>query len=72
MYWKKEMKRTNVVINEKLIKKAIQLTGAKSMREAIDIALRTLVDKESLYRSIMKLRGKLEWEGDVQEVKATN
>lgn len=63
------MKRTNVVINERLLKKALHLTGAKSMREVIDIALKSLVDKESLYRSIMKLRGKLMWEGNLSAMR---
>lgn len=63
------MKRTNIVVNEKLLKKALRITGARSMREVIDIALKSLVDKESLYRSIMKLRGKLEWEGDLNTMR---
>jgi Arc/MetJ family transcription regulator len=60
-----EMSRTNIEIDDHLIKKAVQLTGAKSKREAVDIALRRLVEKGSLYRALRKLRGKLPWEGDV-------
>lgn len=43
----------------------MELTGARSKREVVDIALRRLVDKGRLYRSICKLQGKLDWEGDV-------
>ena len=39
--------------------------SARTKREVVDIALRRLVDKGSLYRSIRDLHGKLEWEGDV-------
>lgn len=34
------MARTNVVVDDRLIDEAVRLTGAKSKREAIDIALR--------------------------------
>jgi len=60
------MARTNINIDEALIRKAIRLTGARSKREAVDIALRRLVEKGSLYRSLRKARGKLAWKGDVR------
>ena len=59
------MGRTNIELDDELVEEAMELTGARSKREVVDIALRRLVDKGSLYRSIRKLRGKLEWEGDV-------
>jgi Arc/MetJ family transcription regulator len=64
------MARTNIEIDEKLIQKAIELTGAKSKREAVDVALRRLVEKGTLYSAIRKLRGKLPWEGDVAQWRA--
>lgn len=59
------MGRTNIEIDDALIEKARRLTGAKSKREAVDIALRRLVQKGSLYRALRRLRGKLAWDGDV-------
>jgi Arc/MetJ family transcription regulator len=59
------MGRTNIVIEDELIKKAIELTGAKSKREAVDIALRRLVASLAAYRALHKMRGKFHWEGDV-------
>ncbi len=59
------MGRTNIEIDDALVEKARRLTGAKSKREAVDIALRRLVQKGSLYRSLRRLRGKAVWEGDV-------
>ena len=59
------MARTNVVLDDRLIDEALRLTGAASKREAIDIALRALVARESAQRALRKLRGKLAWEGDV-------
>ncbi len=61
-----EMRRTKVEIDDALLQKAMRLTGVKSKREAVDIALRRLVRKGSLYRSLRRLRGKLAWEGDVR------
>jgi Arc/MetJ family transcription regulator len=60
------MGRTNIVIDDRLIDKAMRLTGAKSKREAVEIALRRLVDKSSVYAGLRALRGRLKWEGSVQ------
>ena len=59
------MARTNIEIDDAIIEEAIRLTGARTKKEIVDIALRRLVEKGSLYRSIRKLRGQLEWKGDV-------
>lgn len=37
--------RTNIVINDKLMKQAMKATGAKTKREAVDIALREVTRK---------------------------
>lgn len=60
------MGRTNIHIDDELIDKAMRMTGAKSKREAVDIALRRLVEKGTLYKAIRNLRGKLAWEGDIE------
>jgi Arc/MetJ family transcription regulator len=60
-----DMGRTNIDLDDKLLEKAMRLTGARTKREVVDIALRRLVDKGSLYRAALRLRGKLAWEGDV-------
>jgi Arc/MetJ family transcription regulator len=59
------MARTNIELDEELVEKAMRLTGARTKREVVDIALRRLVEKGSLYRALRRLRGKLEWDGDV-------
>jgi Arc/MetJ family transcription regulator len=61
-----QVARTNIDIDEKLIQKAIKLTGARSKREAVEIALRRLVEKGTLYSAIRKLKGKFEWSGDLE------
>jgi Arc/MetJ family transcription regulator len=47
----------------------MRLTGASSKREAVEIALRRLVEKGTLYRAIRRLRGKLSWEGDISALR---
>ena len=59
------MGRTNIEIDEALVERAMRLTGARSKREAVDIALRRLVQKGTLYRALRRLRGRLPWEGNV-------
>jgi Arc/MetJ family transcription regulator len=58
--------RTNIVLDDKLVKRAQKLTGIKTKREVVHEALRTLV----LLREqgeIRSLRGKLKWEGDLDQ-----
>ena len=59
------MGRTTIEIDDDLVERAMRLTGARTKREVVNIALRRLVEKGSLYRSIRRLRGKLAWEGDI-------
>lgn len=59
------MGRTNIELDEKLVEQAMRLTGAHTKREVVNIALRRLVEKGSLYRAVRRLKGKLAWEGDV-------
>lgn len=59
------MARTNIEIDAGLVEKAMRLTGATTKREVVDLALRRLVEKGTLYRALRRLRGRLSWEGDV-------
>lgn len=62
--------RTNVVLDEKLVKEAMKLTGKKTKRELIDYALHELVKRQKRL-ALLDLRGKLKWEGDLDAMKAT-
>jgi len=52
------MKRTTIVIDEKLIKDGLKATGLKTCRALVDYALRDLLRHESK-KSTMDLRGKV-------------
>ena len=60
------MARTNIEIDDGLVEKAMRLTGATTKREVVDLALRRLVEKGTLYRAVRRLKGKLSWEGDIE------
>ncbi len=64
------MARTNIDIDDRLVEQAMRLTGARTKRQVVNIALRRLVDRGSLYRALRRLRGKLAWEGNVSEWRA--
>ncbi len=62
--------RTNIVLDDKLVERAQKLTGIKTKREVIHEALRTLI----LLREqggIRTVRGKLKWEGDLNEQRSS-
>jgi len=60
------MGRTNIVLDESLVRRAMLLSGATSKRQAVDLALRELVTRRTVYRALRRLKGKLRWEGDVR------
>ena len=58
--------RTNIVIDEKLMKETLRLTGLKTKREAVELGLRTIVRLRK-QQEIRRFRGKLPWQGDLDE-----
>lgn len=60
--------RANIVVDDKLMREALKLSGAKSKREVVDTALRTLV-RLKRQESIRELRGKIQWEGDLDAMR---
>ena len=58
------MKRTNIVIDEEVAAEARRLTGLKTLRELVDAGLKELVARERR-RSILEVRGRIRWKGDL-------
>jgi len=56
--------RTNIVIDDALMKQSLRATGLRTKREAVELGLRTLVLLKQ-QADLRKLRGKLSWEGDL-------
>ena len=57
--------RTNIVIDDALMRQAMQASGARSKREAVELGLRTLVRLQQ-QAEIRSFRGRLQWEGDLE------
>ncbi|RKX30086.1 MAG: type II toxin-antitoxin system VapB family antitoxin [Verrucomicrobia bacterium] len=62
------MGRTNINLNDTLVKKGLKITGLRTKRELVDLALRELVRKED-QKGFLALEGKIRWEGDLDEVR---
>ena len=62
------MKRTNIVIDEKLVKAGLKATGLKTRRALVDYALRDLLRRESQKR-VLELKGKVHLEGDLPSMR---
>jgi Arc/MetJ family transcription regulator len=59
------MGRTNIEIDEKLIRKARKLTRLKTKRQIVDKALELLVRSESR-KAILRYYGSGSWKGDLK------
>lgn len=60
--------RTNIVIDDKLMKEALRTTGLKTKREAVELGLRTLL-RLGRQGQVRQLRGKVAWEGDLDAMR---
>lgn len=63
--------RTNIVIDDELMNDAIRLTGVKTKREAVELALKSLIKLKN-QENLKKFRGKLKWEGNLDQLRSDN
>ena len=60
--------RTNIVIDDKLMNDALKATGLATKKDAVEEGLKLLIQKNK-QQNIRKLRGKLKWEGNIDEMR---
>ena len=60
--------RTNIEIDDKLMKDALKATGARTKREAVELGLKTLVQLRAQEKA-RELKGKITWEGDLNAMR---
>lgn len=60
--------RTNIVIDDDLMNNAIKASGLKTKREAVELGLRILIALKQ-QEGIKSLRGKLKWDGNLEEMR---
>ena len=57
--------RTNIDIDDDLMRDAMRASGAPTKRAAVERGLRLLIDVRG-QRAIRRLRGKVKWTGDLE------
>ena len=61
--------RTNIEIDDSLMADALKATGLSTKKEAVELGLKALIELNK-QASIRALRGKLKWEGNLEEMRA--
>jgi Arc/MetJ family transcription regulator len=67
---KEEQMRTNISIDDKLMNAALKTSGLSTKKDVVEEALKLLVQVKKQSR-LKKLRGKLQWEGNLDEMRTT-
>ena len=60
--------RTIIVIDDELMNRVLKLTGIRTKREAVEMGLKALL-KLKQQEHIRDYRGKLNWEGDLGDLR---
>lgn len=62
--------RTNIVIDDELMAEALKASGCETKKEAVEQGLKLLV-RLGRQQEIRKLRGRIRWEGDLDEMRTS-
>ena len=62
------MMRTNIVIDDVLMSNALKASGLKTKKDAVEEGLRLLVQRNA-QRETRKLRGQINWDGDLSQMR---
>jgi Arc/MetJ family transcription regulator len=58
--------RTNIDIDDRLMRRAMRRSGARTKKATVEAALRLLAETHE-QGAIRRLRGKIRWEGDLEQ-----
>jgi Arc/MetJ family transcription regulator len=58
--------RTNIDIDDRLMRQAMRRSGTRTKKATVEAALRLLVETHA-QTAIRRLKGKVHWEGDLDE-----
>jgi Arc/MetJ family transcription regulator len=61
--------RTNIVIDDQLMKKAMRVSGASTKRETVEKGLELMVRLAEQERLLREARGKFRWVGDLKAMR---
>ncbi len=62
------MSRTNIVLDDDLVKNCMNATGIRTKKSLVDYALKELLRKNKQKR-LLDLQGKINWTGDLKEMR---
>ncbi len=60
--------RTNIVIDDNLMESALKVSGLSTKKDVVEQGLKLII-KRNQQQDIRKLRGKVKWEGDLDEMR---
>jgi Arc/MetJ family transcription regulator len=66
MIFRRRRLRTNIDIDDRLMLQAMRCSGARTKKAAVEAGLRLLAETHA-QGSIRRLRGKVRWEGDLDQ-----
>ncbi|MGH7274852.1 MAG: type II toxin-antitoxin system VapB family antitoxin [Nitrospiria bacterium] len=62
------MARTNVELDDRLVAAGMKMTGCKTKKEVVNLALKELVSRKRR-KKILELEGKIAWVGNLHEMR---
>lgn len=62
------MARTNIDLDDRLVKAGMRMTRCKTKKELVHMALKQLVARKNR-KKILDLEGKIAWAGDLHEMR---
>ena len=60
--------RTNIDLDENLVNRALKLSGLRTKKELVDMALREFLRRKD-QKKILELRGRIRWKGDLDLIR---
>ncbi len=60
------MKRTNIVLDDRIVKECMDITGIKTKKDVIYYALKELL-RINDQKKLLELKGKIEWDGNLDQ-----
>ncbi|HEX3010375.1 MAG TPA: type II toxin-antitoxin system VapB family antitoxin [Bacteroidales bacterium] len=61
-------KKTNIEIDVNLVNEAMQVTHLKTVKDVVNHSLREIV-RLNKQKDLLKLKGKIKWEGSLEEMR---
>ena len=60
--------RTNILLDDQLVKEGLKLTKLKTKKDLVNLALKELIERRKR-KHVLKLEGKVEWEGSLDDMR---